>query len=78
MTDGDAVEAALVFAGPMLDKAPLSLIGSKMQLNAISTDTLGDVRAAVDAQIATIENSEDYREAVRSFRAKSMPRFTGR
>lgn len=78
MTDGDVVEAALVFAGPMLDKAPLSLRGSKMQLNAISTDTLADVRATVDEQIATIENSEDYREAVQSFRDKSMPRFTGR
>jgi enoyl-CoA hydratase/carnithine racemase len=78
ITDGDVVEAALVFAGPMLDKAPLSLRGSKMQLNAISTNTLPDVRDAIERQIASIEDSEDYREAVRSFREKSIPRFTGR
>ncbi|MFT4065892.1 enoyl-CoA hydratase/isomerase family protein [Paraburkholderia sp.] len=78
LTDTDVLEAALDFAQPMLDKAPLSLRGSKMQINAICTDTLVDAAPAISQQISDIEESEDYKAAVTAFRTKTAPRFVGR
>lgn len=78
LTQGDVVDAARAFAAPMLDKAPLSLRGSKMQLNAICSGTLQQVSEAIERQIREVEDSEDYQAAVRAFREKSLPRFVGR
>ncbi|TCK84129.1 enoyl-CoA hydratase/isomerase family protein [Paraburkholderia sp. BL9I2N2] len=73
----DVIKAAIDFAQPMLDKAPLSIRGSRMQVNAICSDSVSEMHSAIDRKIASIEESVDYREAVRAFRDKVVPRFVG-
>ncbi len=58
--------------------APLSVRGSKAQIQAIA-EGLGDEqrRRLADLQLETF-NSHDYREGTRAFLEKRPPRFEGR
>lgn len=78
LVDGDVVEAAARFGTPMLDAAPLSIAGSKAQLNAIMTGEVNAKRAELDAMMMRADASEDFREAARAFAEKRKPRFVGR
>ena len=78
LVEGDVVEAALHFGEPMLHGAPLSVAGSKAQLNAISTGQAIARQAELDDMGRRADESEDFREASRAFAEKRQPRFAGR
>lgn len=78
VVDGDVVEAAVQFGNPMIGGAPLSIGGSKMQLNAISTGQVAARQTDLDAMATRADNSEDFQEAARAFAEKRKPRFVGR
>ena len=61
-----------------MDSAPLSIAGSKLQLNAIAAGRLQEASAAIDAISAQADNSADYRNAATAFAQKRRPVFEGR
>ena len=75
---GDPVAAALEFGRPMMDGAPLSIAGSKMQLNAIAAGRLDESRAMIEEITQRANNSEDYKNAAAAFAAEKIPKFEGR
>jgi enoyl-CoA hydratase/carnithine racemase len=74
----DPVEEALRFGADMMDNAPLSIAGSKMQLNAISAGAVAEQRARIEEIFDRANNSEDYRNAATAFAQKRKPVFLGR
>ncbi|MDM0029547.1 enoyl-CoA hydratase/isomerase family protein [Variovorax saccharolyticus] len=78
LTEGDVVEAALEFGRDMSARAPLSIAGSKAQMNAILAGHVDAQRQALDALVDEADKSEDFREAAAAFAAKRTPRFLGR
>lgn len=74
----DAVACALAFGANMMDNAPLSIAGSKLQLNAISAGTLTGDAARIQAIFDQANQSEDYRNAAAAFAEKRKPVFVGR
>jgi enoyl-CoA hydratase/carnithine racemase len=62
----------------MLNAAPLSLAGSKAQLNAIAAGQAAARQAELDALEKRADNSEDFDEAARAFAEKRKPHFRGR
>jgi enoyl-CoA hydratase/carnithine racemase len=75
---GGAVEAAIDFALPIAQNAPLALAGTKLILDALAAGEVEARRATIDALIREALDSEDYQEGARAFLAKRPPRFTGR
>ncbi|OZI32103.1 hypothetical protein CAL29_30185 [Bordetella genomosp. 10] len=75
--DGDVLEAALRFGRSMMDNAPLSIAGSKMQLNAIAAGTVAENAARIEDISRRANESDDYRNAAAAFAAKRKPVFTG-
>jgi enoyl-CoA hydratase/carnithine racemase len=78
LTDGNVIEAAIAYGTPMLSAAPLSLAGSKAQLNAIAAGQAAARQAELDALEKRADNSEDFDEAARAFAEKRKPHFRGR
>ena len=78
LVDGDVIDAAMRFGAPMTTGAPLSIAGSKAQLNAISAGEVTRKEAALNAIAARADSSEDFEEAARAFAEKRKPRFVGR
>jgi enoyl-CoA hydratase/carnithine racemase len=78
LADGDAVEAAFAFGAGMAQAAPLSIAGSKAQLNAVLAGRVEQERESLDAMVLRADRSEDFREAARAFAEKRRPVFTGR
>jgi len=78
VAQGDVVEAALRFGRNMSASAPLSIAGSKAQMNAILAGHVDAQRQALDAMVEQADKSEDFREAAAAFAAKRVPRFLGR
>jgi enoyl-CoA hydratase/carnithine racemase len=78
VAQGDAVEAAFAFGAAMADAAPLSIAGSKAQLNAVLAGRVEQERAALDAMVFRADRSEDFREAALAFKEKRKPTFKGR
>ena len=74
----DAVAGALAFGAEMMDNAPLSIAGSKLQLNAISAGTLTEDAARIQAISDQANQSDDYRNAAAAFAEKTKPVFVGR
>lgn len=74
----DPVAGALAFGAGMMDNAPLSIAGSKLQLNAISAGTLIEDAARIQALFDQANQSEDYRNAATAFAEKRQPVFVGR
>jgi enoyl-CoA hydratase/carnithine racemase len=74
----DPVAGALAFGAGMMDNAPLSIAGSKLQLNAISAGTLIEDAARIQALSDQANQSEDYRNAATAFAEKRQPVFVGR
>jgi enoyl-CoA hydratase/carnithine racemase len=78
MAEGDVVRAALDFAGPMRENAPLSIAGAKLILNALARDDVEAKTEAIEALIDRALESADAKEGARAFMAKRRPAFTGR
>lgn len=78
LADGQVVTAALEFGREMALAAPLSIAGAKAQLNAVLAGQVEQQREALDAMVRRADESEDFREAMRAFREKRVPRFKGR
>lgn len=74
----DPVTAAIQFGADMMDNAPLSIAGSKLQLNAISAGTVAEQDARINEIFDRANNSEDYRNAATAFAQKRKPVFVGR
>jgi enoyl-CoA hydratase/carnithine racemase len=78
LVDGDTVEGALAFGAPMMESAPLSIAGIKLQLNAIAAGDLAAAEEVIAEATRRAEGSEDYRNATEAFAQKRKPVFTGR
>ena len=72
------IEAAIAYGTPMLGAAPLSLAGSKAQLNAIAAGQAAAREAELNAMEKRADTSQDFDEAARAFAEKRKPRFRGR
>ncbi len=77
LCDDDVLDAALRLGESMMDNAPLSIAGSKMQLNAIAAGTVAEHAERIEAISRRANESDDYRNAAAAFAAKRKPVFTG-
>jgi enoyl-CoA hydratase/carnithine racemase len=73
-----ALNGALALAGDLAERAPLSQRGAKITLEAIARNEIAARLDAIMAAQRRAADSEDYREATRSFIEKRPPVFTGR
>lgn len=78
IVEADAVAAAIEFAAPFVDNAPLSIAGAKRQLDALADGRFDGSLELFARLYREAEDSEDHAEAERAFREKRPPRFTGR
>jgi|SRR5579863_585291 len=75
---GDAVGAAMAFAGTLTCNAPLSIAGAKFMLNGLSLGEGALDVAAAQRMVDQAADSEDFREGRQAFAEKRTPRFRGR
>jgi enoyl-CoA hydratase/carnithine racemase len=73
-----ALSGALALAGDLAERAPLSQRGAKITLEAIERHEIAARGDEIIAAQQRAADSEDYRQATRSFIEKRRPVFTGR
>ena len=77
--DAEALEAETVaYAETLAANAPLSIRASKFFINQLGLERAQRDEARMDAMQREAENSEDFKEATRSFVEKRKPVFVGR
>ncbi len=76
--DVDAIAGAIGYGAAMMESAPLSIAGIKLQLNAIAAGKLEAAEEAIAEATRRAESSEDYRNATAAFAQKRKPVFAGR
>ena len=75
---GDAMGAAMAFAGTLARNAPLSIAGAKFMLNGLSLGEGALDIAAAQKLVDQAADSEDFREGRQAFAEKRTPRFCRR
>ena len=78
LADGALAEAVDEFTAPMADKAPLTIAGSKLTLNAVGLGAPKAKRTEISRAIDAAMESEDYHEGIRAFMEKRKPVFRGK
>ena len=79
VVDADALEAETVaYAETLAANAPLSIRASKFFINQLGLERAERNEPRMDAMQREAENSEDFKEATRSFVEKRKPVFQGR
>jgi enoyl-CoA hydratase/carnithine racemase len=73
-----ALPEAMAWARQIAANAPLSVRGSKLMLEALSSGEIANRREAIEAASEAAANSEDYLEASRAFVEKRPAIFKGR
>lgn len=70
------VEDGLLWADDITTKAPLTIAGHKVMLNALTPDPVPD--EAVEAAFSRAWQSDDFAEGLAAFRERRTPNFHGR
>jgi enoyl-CoA hydratase len=79
VVEADALEAdTIAYAETLAANAPLSIRASKYFINQLGLERAERDEARMDAMQREAENSEDFKEATRSFVEKRKPVFKGR
>jgi enoyl-CoA hydratase/carnithine racemase len=73
----DPIEAAIAFAGAMIDNAPLSIAGAKLILGSLARGEIERNTRAIDELMRVAIESRDYREGTKAFAEKRKPKFIG-
>jgi enoyl-CoA hydratase/carnithine racemase len=79
VVDAEDLEAVTIeYANTLAANAPLSIRASKYFINQLGLEQAQRDEARMDAMQREAENSEDFKEATRSFMEKRKPVFQGR
>lgn len=73
----DPLGAALAYASHIAERAPMSVRGAKLAINAIAAGHMGDVAADYEALRSKAADSADYAEGQKAFLEKRKPAFRG-
>jgi enoyl-CoA hydratase/carnithine racemase len=74
----DPMAAAVAYASHIAERAPLSVRGAKLAINAIAAGAIADVAKQYEALRAQAADSHDYAEGQKAFMEKRKPSFQGR
>lgn len=73
----DPMAAALAFASHIAERAPMSVKGAKLAINAIAAGDARSVEAEYEALRTAAADSADYAEGQKAFMEKRKPSFRG-